>query len=64
MLAVMQTHYGNIGSALQGVGVIAVAIGALIKGRAVVRAWMGLDAKLPVALLRPRAGCRSGVLHA
>lgn len=33
-------HYGNIGSFLQGIAVILIAIGALIKGPAVVRAWI------------------------
>jgi len=36
----MQWHYGNIGSALQGVAVIAIAVGALIKGPAALRAWI------------------------
>jgi hypothetical protein len=38
----MQWHWGNIGSALQGFAVVAVAIGALIKGPAAVRAWIDL----------------------
>ena len=37
----MQWHWGNIGSALQGFAVLIVAIGALIKGPALVRAWIG-----------------------
>ncbi|HEY1701196.1 MAG TPA: hypothetical protein VGG75_15940 [Trebonia sp.] len=36
----MQWHWGNIGSALQGFAAVIVAIGALIKGPAVVRAWI------------------------
>lgn len=31
---------GNIGSALQGFAVVIVAIGALVKGPAVLRAWI------------------------
>jgi hypothetical protein len=30
----MQWHWGDIGSALQGVAVIVIAVGALIKGPA------------------------------
>ena len=52
----MQWHYGNIGSAIQGVGVIAVAVGALIKGPAVVRAWInGKNAEAEEARARAEA---------
>lgn len=36
----MQWHWGNIGSAMQGFAVVIIAIGALFKGPAVVRAWI------------------------
>jgi hypothetical protein len=34
----MQIHYGNIGAALQGIAVIGILVGALIKGPAFLRA--------------------------
>jgi hypothetical protein len=40
----MEWHWGNIGSALQGFAVVIVAIGALVKGPAVVRAWIAFRA--------------------
>lgn len=35
----MQWHWGNIGSALAGLSTLVVAVAALIRGPAVVRAW-------------------------
>jgi hypothetical protein len=36
----MQWHWGNIGAILAGVSTILVAVGALIRGAAIVRAWL------------------------
>lgn len=36
----MQWHWGNIGSMLAGLSTIAIAVGALIRGPAVVRSWL------------------------
>jgi hypothetical protein len=36
----MQWHWGNIGAMLAGLSAIAVAVGALIRGPAVIRAWL------------------------
>jgi hypothetical protein len=35
----MQWHWGNIGSALAGLSTLVIAVAALIRGPAVVRAW-------------------------
>jgi hypothetical protein len=40
MLAAMQWHWGNIGSVLAGLSTVAIAVGALIRGPAVVRSWL------------------------
>ena len=40
----MQWHWGNIGSMLQGVSVIVIAVAALIRGPAVVRSWLDRQA--------------------
>jgi hypothetical protein len=40
----MQWHYGNIGSMLAGLSTIAIAIGALIRGPAVIRSWLDWQA--------------------
>jgi hypothetical protein len=40
----MQWHYGNIGSMLAGLSTIAIAVGALIRGPAVVRSWLDRQA--------------------
>jgi hypothetical protein len=44
ILAAMQWHWGNIGSMLQGVSVIVIAVAALIRGPAVIRAWLDRQA--------------------
>jgi hypothetical protein len=36
----MQWHWGNIGSMLAGLSTIVIAVGALIRGPAVIRAWL------------------------
>ncbi len=40
----MQWHWGNIGSMLAGVTTIVIAVGALIRGPAVIRAWLDRQA--------------------
>ncbi len=40
----MQWHWGNIGAMLAGLSTIVVAVGALIRGPAVVRAWLNRQA--------------------
>jgi hypothetical protein len=40
----MQWHWGNIGAMLAGVSAIVVAVGALIRGPAVIRAWLDRQA--------------------
>jgi hypothetical protein len=40
----MQWHWGNIGSMLQGVSVIVIAVAALIRGPTIVRAWLDRQA--------------------
>jgi hypothetical protein len=40
----MQWHWGNIGAMLAGLSAIVVAIGALIRGPAVIRAWLDRQA--------------------
>jgi hypothetical protein len=40
----MQWHWGNIGSMLAGLSTIVIAVGALIRGPAVVRAWLARQA--------------------
>jgi hypothetical protein len=43
----MQWHWGNIGSMLAGLSTIVIAVGTLIRGPAVIRAW--LDGKAAAA---------------
>jgi len=40
----MQWHWGNIGSFLAGLSTVAIAVGALIRGPAVVRSWLDRQA--------------------
>lgn len=40
----MQWHWGNIGSMLAGLSTIVIAVGALIRGPAVVRSWLDRQA--------------------
>jgi len=40
----MQWHWGNIGSMLAGLSAIVIAVGALIRGPAVVRSWLDRQA--------------------
>lgn len=37
-------HYGNIGSFLTGLSTIIIAVGALVRSPAVVRAWLDQQA--------------------
>jgi hypothetical protein len=43
----MQWHWGNIGSMLAGLSTIVIAVGALIRGPAVIRAWLDRQATAP-----------------
>jgi hypothetical protein len=43
-MLVMQWHWGNIGSMLAGLSTIVIAVGALIRGPAVIRAWLNRQA--------------------
>ena len=40
----MQWHWGNIGSFFGGLAAVLIAIGALIRGPAVIRAWLDRQA--------------------
>jgi len=40
----MQWHWGNIGSFLAGLSTVAIAVGALIRGPAIVRSWLDRQA--------------------
>jgi hypothetical protein len=40
----MQWHWGNIGSMLAGLSTIVIAVGALIRGPAVIRSWLDRQA--------------------
>jgi hypothetical protein len=40
----MQWHWGNIGSMLAGLSTIVIAVGALIRGPAIVRSWLDRQA--------------------
>ena len=40
----MQWHWGNVGSMLAGLSTIVIAVGALIRGPAVVRSWLDRQA--------------------
>jgi hypothetical protein len=64
MLSGMQWHWGNIGSMLAGLSTIVIAVGALIRGPAVIRSWLDRqaadteEARARAEALREEAGER------